>query len=146
MSTAKGLTADQVIDTFGELIASLTAFAAKVPAKSVMAIPGGIRPNPEAVETYESIVYRFRDRSGMTYRVLNTFFIDSLEAFEAGRVFDAVPPLLLAIEQLVELHKEEKVKYTSDQQNRIREFHRRLEKILPEKNKPEVDLPTPETY
>ena len=146
MSAAKGLTADQVIDTFGELIAGLSAFAAKVPAKTVMAVPGGIRPAPEAVETYESIVYKFRDRSGMTYRALNTFFIDSLEAFEAGRVFDAVPPLLLAMEQLVGLHKEEKVKFTTDQQNRIREFHRRLEKILPEKHKPEVDLPTPETY
>jgi len=146
MSTAKGLQADQVIDTFGELIAGLTAFSRKVPATTGIAIPGGIRPTAEEVETYETIVYKFRDLSGMTYRVLNTFLIDSLEAFEAGRVYDAVPPLLLAIEQLVELHKEEKVSFSKAQQSRIREFHLRLEKILPEKNKPEVDLPTPETY
>lgn len=56
------------------------------------------------------------------------------------------PPLLQSIEQLVKLHKEEKVQYTPQQQNRIREFHQRLEKILPETNKPEVDLPTPESY
>lgn len=146
MSDPKGMTAGQVIDIFGEMIACLSAFAAKVPAQSLGAIPGGVRPTPEAVEAYESIVYRFRDQAGMTYRVLNTLFIDSLEAFEAGRVYDAVPPLLQAIEQLVELHKEEKVTFTAEEQHRIREFHRRLEKILPEKNKPEIDLPAPESY
>ena len=72
--------------------------------------------------------------------------MDSLEAFEAGRIFDAVPPLLQAIERLVDLHKEEKVSFNSAEQNRIREFQQRLEKILPEASKPEVDLPTPETY
>ncbi len=82
----------------------------------------------------------------MTFRILNSFFIDSLEAFEAGKVFDAVPPLLQAVEQLVELHKDETVEYTDQQQKRIREFHQRLEKILPESSQPEVDLPTPESY
>ena len=145
MSQEKGLDADQVIDTFGELLAALSAFAAKVPAKSFM-VNQSIRPTEEAIEGYENIVYRFRDRSGMTFRVLNSFFLDSLEAFEAGRVFDAVPPLLQAIEQLVALQKDEKVQYNPQQQNRIREFHQRLEKILPDANKPEVDLPTPESY
>lgn len=146
MSPEKELDADQVIDTFGELLAALAAFAAKVPAQSFMVNQSGMRPTEETIEAYEDTVYRFRDRAGSTFRVLNSFFIDSLEAFEAGRVFDAVPPLLQAVEQLVELHKEEKVQYTPQQQNRIREFHQRLEKILPEANKPEVDLPTPESY
>ena len=145
MSREKGLDADQVLDTLGELVAALAAFAAKVPAQSFM-VNQSMRPTEETIEAYENTVYRFRDRAGTTFRVLNAFFIDSLEAFEAGRVYDAVPPLLLAVEQLVELHKEEKVQYTDQQQNRIREFHLRLEKILPEKNKPEVDLPTPESY
>lgn len=145
MSREKGLDADQVIDTLGELVAALAAFAAKVPAQSFM-VNQTMRPTEETIEGYENTVYRFRDRAGTTFRFLNAFFIDSLEAFETGRVYDAVPPLLLAVEQLVELHKDEKVKYTDQQQNRIREFHQRLEKILPEKNKPEVDLPTPETY
>ncbi len=145
MSREKGLEVDQVIDTLGELVAGLAAFAAKVPAQSFM-VNQSMRPTEETIEGYENTVYRFRDRAGITFRFLNSFFIDSLEAFEAGRVYDAVPPLLLAVEQLVELHKDEKVKYTDQQQNRIREFHLRLEKILPEKNKPEVDLPTPETY
>ena len=145
MGPEKELDADQVIDTFGELVSTLATFAAKVPAKSFM-VNQSIRPTEETIEMFEDVVYRFRDRSGMIFRVLNSFFIDSLEAFEAGKVFDAVPPLLQAVEQLVELHKEDKVKYTDQQQRRIREFHQRLEKILPETSQPEVDLPNPESY
>ena len=146
MTAKKEMDTAQVLDTFGELIAAVAALAAKVPATSFMAIPGGIRPTEEALDTYEMVVYRFRDQAGPPFRVLYRFFMDSVEAFEAGRIFDAVPTLLQAIEQLVDLHKEEKVCFSSTEQDRIREFQQRLEKILPEASKPEVDLPTPETY
>ncbi len=146
MTAKKEMDTAQVLDTFGELIAAVAALAAKVPATSFMAIPGGIRPTEEALDTYEMVVYRFRDQAGLPFRVLYRFFMDSVEAFEAGRIFDAVPTLLQAIEQLVDLHKEEKVCFSSTEQDRIREFQQRLEKILPEASKPEVDLPTPETY
>ncbi len=146
MNSKKEMDSVQVLDTFGELIASVAALAAQVPATSFSAIPGGIRPTEEAIEKYETVVYRFRDQAGLPYRILYAFFVDSLEAFEAGRIFDAVPPLLQAIERLVDLHKEEKVSFNSAEQNRIREFQQRLEKILPEASKPEVDLPTPESY
>ncbi len=146
MTAKKEMDTAQVLDTFGELIAAVAALAAKVPAKSFMAIPGGIRPTEEALDNYEMVVYRFRDQAGPPFRVLYRFFMDSVEAFEAGRIFDVVPPLLQAIEQLVDLHKEEKVCFNSAEQDRIREFQHRLEKILPEASKPEVDLPTPETY
>ncbi len=146
MTAKKEMDTAQVLDTFGELIAAVAALAAKVPATSFMAIPGGIRPTEEALDKYEMVIYRFRDQAGLPYRVLYRFFMDSVEAFEAGRIFDAVPPLLQAIEQLVDLHKEDKVCFSSAEQDRIREFQQRLEKILPEANKPEVDLPTPETY
>lgn len=92
MSREKDYDADQVIDTFGELLATLATFAAKVPATSFMVNQSGMRPTEETIEGYESLVYRFRDRAGTTYKVLTSFFIDSLEAFEAGRVLDAVPP------------------------------------------------------
>ena len=146
MTSKKAMDTAQVLDTFGELIAAVAALAAKVPATLFMAIPGGIRPTEEALDTYEMVVYRFRDQAGPPFRVLYRFFMDSVEAFEAGRIFDAVPSLLQAIEQLVDLHKEEKVCFSSTEQDRIREFQQRLEKILPEASKPEVDLPTPETY
>jgi len=131
MSRSQEIDPTQVVDILGELIAALAAFAGKVPAKTFMAMPGGIRPTPEAVESYEEIVYRYRDRAGKsTFKVLNSYFLDSLEAFEGGRVFDAVPSLQQAVEQLVELHKQERVKFTAADQDRIREFHRRLEKMV----------------
>jgi len=146
MSKDSKLEPGQVLDTLGELIASLGAFAAKVPATSQMSLPGGLRPTPEAVEGYEDTVYRFRDRAGLTYKPLPPLFVESLEAFEAGKVFDAVPPLLQCVEQLVDLHNQETIKFTPDQQQRLREYHRRLEKIVPEATQSELDLPTPDSY
>jgi hypothetical protein len=135
-----------VVDTVGELVAGLAAFAAKVPAKSIMALPGGLRPTPEAVEAYENTVYRFRERAGVIYKPLPALLVESLEAFEAGKVFDAVPPLLQCIERLVELHNEETITFTPPQQQRLRDYHRRLEKLVPEATQSEIDLPDPESY
>ncbi len=146
MSNKESLQPGQVVDTLGELISGLSAFAAKIPAASRMALPGGVKPTEEAVEAYENIVYRFRDRAGATYKPLPPLFVDSLEAFEAGKVFDAVPPLLQCVEQLVELHNQEIIRFTPDQQQRMREYNRRLEKIVPEAKQSEVDLPTPDSY
>ncbi len=135
----------KVIDTIGELIAGLSAFATKVPAQSFNSIPG-MRPTEEAVESYEDTVYRFRDRAGTTFKGLSPLLIDSLEAFEAGKVFDAVPSLQQAVELLVEIHKDEKVTFTPSDQERIRDFYHRLHKLFPEANKAEVDLPPPTSY
>ncbi len=146
MSKPNEIEPSQVIDSLGELVAALATFAAKVPAQSFMTIPGGIRPTEEAVETYEDTVYRFRDRAGVTYKSLSPLFLDSLEAFEAGKVFDAVPPLQQSVEQIVELHKEGKVEFNQSDQQRIRDLYHRLHKLFPEANKPEVELPPPTTY
>lgn len=146
MSNKETLHPGQVVDTLGELISSLAAFAAKIPAASRMALPGGVKPTEEAVEVYEDIVYRFRDRAGTTYKPLPPLFIESLEAFEAGKVFDAVPPLLQCVEQLVDLHNQETIKFTPEQQQRIRDYHRRLDKIVPEAKQSEVDLPMEELF
>ena len=146
MSKSKEIEPAQVIDAFGELVAALATFAAKVPAQSFMSMPGGIRPTEEAVESYEETVYRFRDRAGTTFKGLSPLFIDSLEAFEAGRVFDAIPPLQQGVEHLVEIHKEEKVDFTVSDQQRIRDLYHRLHKLFPEANKPEVELPPPTSY
>ena len=108
--------------------------------------PGGVKPAEEAVEVYENIVYRFRDRAGATYKPLPPLFMESLEAFEAGKVFDAVPPLLQCVEKLVDLHNQETIKFTPEQQQRMRDYHLRLEKIVPEAKQSEVDLPAPDSY
>jgi len=130
----------------GELISSLAAFAAKIPAASRMFLPGGVKPAEEAVEAYENTVYRFRDRAGITYKPLPPLFVESLEAFEAGRVFDVVPPLLQCVEQLVDLHNQGTIKFTAEQQQRMRDYHNRLERIVPEAKQSEVDLPAPDSY
>ncbi len=146
MSKKETLQPGQVVDTLGELISSLSAFAKKIPAASRMALPGGVKPTEEAVEAYEDVVYRFRDRAGATYKPLPPLFVESLEAFEAGKVFDAVPPLLQSVEQLVDLHNQDIIKFSPEQQQRMRDYHRRLEKIVPEATQSEVDLPTPDSY
>jgi len=146
MSNKERLQPGQVVDTLGELISSLSAFAAKIPAASRISLPGGVKPTEEAVEAYENIVYRFRDRAGATYKPFPPLFVESLEAFEAGKVFDAVPPLLQSVEKLVDLHNQETIKFTPEQQQRMRDYHRRLEKIVPEAKQSEVDLPTPDSY
>ncbi len=146
MSKEPKLEPGQIVDALGELIAGLAAFAATGPAKSMLALPGGLRPTPEAVEAYENTVYRFRDRVGVTYKSLPPLFVESLEAFEAGKVFDAVPPLLQCVEQLVELHNQETIKFSPPQQQRLRDYHRRLEKLIPEATQSELDLPAPESY
>ena len=146
MSNKESLQPGQVVDTLGELISNLSAFAAKVPAASRMSLPGGVRPAEEAVEAYENTVYRFRDRAGVTYKPLPPLFVESLEAFEAGKVFDAVPALLQCVKLLVDLHNQETIKFTAEQQQRLRYYHRRLEKIVPEATQSEVDLPMPESY
>ncbi|PJA78386.1 MAG: hypothetical protein CO149_04325 [Nitrospirae bacterium CG_4_9_14_3_um_filter_51_5] len=146
MTKVPKLEPGQVVDTLGELIAGLASFAAKVPAKSILALRGGFRPTLEAIEAFENTVYRFRDRVGVIYKPLPPLFVESLEAFEAGKVFDAVPPLLQCVEQLVELHNQETIKFTPPQQQRLRDYHRRLEKLVPEATQSEVDLPPPESY
>jgi hypothetical protein len=146
MSNKDTLQPGQVVDTLGELLASLSAFAAKIPAASRMFLSGGVKPAEEVVEAYEDIVYRFRDRAGITYKTLPPLFVQSLEAFEAGRVFDAVPPLLQCVEQLVDLHNQDTINFTPEQQQRMRDYHRRLEKIVPEVKQSEVDLPAPDSY
>lgn len=146
MNQPNDLKPSQILEMFGELLSVLSAFASKVPAKSVMAPPGGFRPSLEVVDAYETLVYRFRDRAGSIYKGITPALIESLEAFEAGRVFDAVPPLRQVIAQFVTLHEEEILKFTLGEQDRIREFHRRLDQILPDTTKPEVDLPPPTTY
>ena len=146
MRNKEPLQPGQVLDTLGELISSLSTFSAKIPAASRMFLSGGVKPTEEAVEGYEDIVYRFRDRAGITYKPLPPLFVKSLEAYEAGKVFDAVPPLLQCVEQLVDLHNQDVIKFTPEQQQRMRDYHRRLEKIVPEAKQSEVDLPAPDSY
>lgn len=138
---------NDVLDLVGNLVSALRAFSAKVPAYSPTSImPGGFKPTPEAVESYEQTVYRFRELAGKSvYKPLPPLCIESLEAFEAGRVYDAVQPLLIALDQLEQLIHDHDIQKAASDQERIKEYRAKLHRILPSTIKPEVDLPKPET-
>ena len=59
------MTCHDVLDILGGLISALKAFGGKLPpVVHLSSLPGGIKPTPEPIDTYETTVSRFRDQSG----------------------------------------------------------------------------------
>lgn len=129
-----------VLDTIGGLISQLKAYAAKLPAiVHLTAVPTGIKPKPEAVEEYEEIVSRFRGQSaGTAYKGLNEPLIESLEAFEVGKLLSSVQPLLAVLDHLERMLRDKEIEVGRQDEKRIGEYRAALTKILPG-NKPELD-------
>ena len=132
-------TAD-VLDAMGGLVAQLKIYAAKLPPiVHVSAIPIGVKPKFEAVEEYEEIVSRFRSQSaGTPYRGLNELFVESLEAFEVGRLLGSVQPLLSVLDHLERMQRDKEIEIGRIDEKRTGEYRSTLNKILPG-NKPELD-------
>ena len=132
-------TAD-VLDAMGGLVAQLKIYASKLPPiVHLSAVPTGIKPKVEAVEEYEEIVSRFRSQSaGTPYRGLNELFVESLEAFEVGRLLGSVHPLLSVLDHLERMQWDKEIEVGRIDQERIGEYRSVLNKILPG-NKPELD-------
>jgi len=132
-------TAD-VLDTMGGLVAQLKMYAAKLPPiVHLSAVPAGVKPKCEAVEEYEEIVSRFRSQSaGTPYKGLNELFVESLEAFEVGRLLGSVQPLLSALDQLELMQRDKEIDVGRSDEKRTGEYRSALNKILPG-NKPELD-------
>ena len=130
----------EVLDSIGGLSSQLKAYAAKLPAiVHLTVVPTGIKPKPEAVDDYEAIVSRFRNQSaGTAYKGLNEAFVESLEAFEVGKLLGSVQPLLAVLDHLERMQRD--LEITTDQADvrRIAEYRAGLHKILPG-NKPELD-------
>ena len=102
-------------------------------------VPSGIKPNMEAVDEYESIVSRFRSQSsGTAYKVLNEAFVESLEAFEVGKLLGSVQPLLAVLDYLERMQRDKEIDAAETDQKRIMEYRAGLNNILPG-NKPELD-------
>jgi hypothetical protein len=102
-------------------------------------VPTGIKPKLEAIDDYEAIVSRFRNQSaGTAYKGLNEAFVESLEAFEVGKLLGSVQPLLAVLDHLERMQRD--LEITTDQADvrRIAEYRAGLHKILPG-NKPELD-------
>lgn len=129
-----------VLETIGGLASQLKTYAAKLPAvvhKSV--VPSGYKPKEEAVEEYEKIVSRFRSQSGGTaYKGLNELLIESLEAFETGKLLGSIQPLLAVLDHLERMQRDKEIEVGRLDEKRLVEYRTSLNKILPG-NKPELD-------
>ena len=132
-------TAD-VLDAIGGLVAQLKMYAAKLPPiVHLSAVPTGVKPKLEAVEEYEEIVSRFRSQSaGTPYKGLNELFVESLEAFEVGRLLGSVQPLLSVLDHLERMQRDKEIEIGRIDEKRTGEYRSTLNKILPG-NKPELD-------
>src|SRR4026207_332583 len=93
----------EVLDAIGGLSSQLKAYAAKLPAiVHLTVVPTGIKPKLEAIDDYEAIVSRFRNQSaGTAYKGLNEAFVESLEAFEVGKLLGSVQPSLAMLDHLM---------------------------------------------
>jgi hypothetical protein len=132
-------TAD-VLDAMGGLVAQVKMYAAKLPPiVHLSAVPTGVKPTFEAIEEYEEIVSRFRSQSaGTPYKGLNGLFVESLEAFEVGRLLGSVQPLLSVLDHLERMQRDKEIEIGRNDEKRTGEYRSVLNKILPG-NKPELD-------
>ena len=132
-------TAD-MLDAMGGLVAQLKTYAEKLPPiVHLSVVPTGVKPKFESVEEYEEIVSRFRNQSaGTPYKGLSELFVESLEAFEVGRLLGSVQPLLSILDHLERMQRDKEIEVGRIDEKRTVEYRSALNKILPG-NKPELD-------
>lgn len=132
--------ASVALETIGGLTSQLKTYAGKLPAVVHMsAVPSGYKPKEEAVDDYEKLVSRFRSQSGGTaYKGLNELLIESLEAFEAGKLLGSIQPLLAVLDHLERMRRDKEIEVGRLDEKRLVEYRAALNKILPG-NKPELD-------
>jgi hypothetical protein len=123
----------EVLDILGSVISQLKTYAAKLPPVVHLSVaPAGIRPKPEAVEIFEQALARFRSQSaGTALRVMNEYLVESLEAFEAGKLLAAVQPLLAVLDHLDRMRRDNEIKVNQADEKRLAEYRTALTKILP---------------
>ena len=124
---------NEMLDVLGGLVTQLRAYAAKLPpVVHLSVVPTGIKPTPEAIDTYEQTISRFRTQSGgSVLKRLNDLLIESLEAFETGRLLGAVQPLLAVFDHLDRMCRDKEMKVTGADEKRLGEYRAALTKILP---------------
>jgi hypothetical protein len=123
----------EVLDVLGSLISQLKAYAGKLPPVVHLTVaPSGIRPTPESVDIFEQALARFRAQStGSAQRAMNEYLVESLEAFEVGKLLGAVQPLLAVLDHLDRMRRDNEIKVTAADEKRLAEYRTALTKILP---------------
>ena len=131
---------EDIVEVIGSLVSALKTYASKLPAASALSsMPPAIKPSPEAVASYEQAVLRVRQhRSAASYRGVLEYFIESLEAFEGGRLLGAIQPLLMVLDHLDVLVQEKAAMVTPSDVKRLQEYRSVLNRILPG-NQPELE-------
>lgn len=130
----------ELLDGVGGLTSHLKSYAAKLPTVvHLSALPSGLKPSFETVDSYETIVSRIRNQSaGTPYKALNESLVSSLEAFEIGNLLGAVQPLLAALDHLERMQLDKEIEVGRMDDKRLKEYRAALHKVLPG-NKPELD-------
>ena len=91
----------------------------------------GMKPPSAVVRQYEQAVYAFRDQPlPPAIKGVKQLLLDSVEAFEAGRVLDAGRAVMLAVEQFEAAGKDSEVTITADQASALGQFRSRLFKLV----------------
>ncbi len=101
-----------------------------------------LRPPSTTVRQYESAVYAFRDqRLPGEIKGVSALLVESLDAFEAGRVLEAATCVMQAIEQFEGAGREAIVTITEEQSAKLGQFRSALFKLInpgPELSKQEI--------
>ena len=91
----------------------------------------GMKPPSVVVHQYEEAVYAFRDQPlPAAVKGVRQLLVDSVEAFEAGRVLDAGRAVMLAVEQFEAAGKDLEVTITPAQAAALGQFRSRLFKLV----------------
>jgi hypothetical protein len=140
VSVKLAMTCTDALELIGSLVWALKGYAARLPpVVNLSTMPGGLRPTPEVVEAYEQAVSRFRHQSGGSiYRRFNDQLIESLEAFEGGKLLGAIQPLLAVLDLLDVMDRDHEITVIPADKKRLGEYRMTLNKILPG-NQPELE-------
>ena len=128
-----------LIATVNQLMGPITdLYQLQKKAKTVM------KPSAAVVRQYENAVYTLRDQKvcGPAKGILQ-ILLDSIEAFEAGRVLDAGHAVMMALEQFEAAGKDLEVTIDPDQAAAMGRFRTHLFKLVvpsPELKQKRVDI------
>jgi phage terminase large subunit-like protein len=103
-----------------------------------------IKPSAAVVRQYEDAVYTFRDQrvSGGVKGIVQ-ILLDSVEAFEGGRVLDAGRAVMMAIEQCEAAGNDLEITITPDELATLQRYRTQLFKLVvpsPELKQKRMDL------
>jgi hypothetical protein len=89
------------------------------------------KPPSVAVRQYETSVYAFRDqRLPSEIKGASALLVESLDAFEAGRILEAAKCVMQAVEQFEAAGKESVVTITEEESAKLGQFRSVLFKLI----------------